>query len=137
MRKTQYRLPGREGAGDAEMAVFFFPGTGGSVRANLDRWYGQFEQPDGSETARHAEETKKTVNNLDITIVYVTGTYLQSSSPMMMGGPVEEKPDYAMLAAIAETPGGPWFFKVTGPKKTIDRWRNEFLKFTESFRLPE
>ena len=137
MRKAQYRLPGREGAGDAEMAVFFFPGTGGSVRANLDRWYGQFKQPDGSETSSHAEENMRTVNNLEVTIVYVTGTYLQSTSPMMMGGAVEEKPDYAMLAAIAGTSGGPWFFKVTGPQKTIDGWRNEFVQFTESFSIPE
>ena len=31
MRKAQYRIPGFEGAEDAEMAVFVFPGTGGSV----------------------------------------------------------------------------------------------------------
>lgn len=135
MRKAQYRLPGKNGAGDAEMAVFFFPGTGGSVKANLGRWYGQFKQPDGSNTKDHAEEKKLTANGLDVTITYTTGTYLQSTSPMMMSGPVEENPGYAMLAAIVETPEGPWFFKVVGPKSTIDEWRKEFQEFSATFKL--
>ena len=50
MRKDQMILPGIEGGPAGELAVFFFPGTGGSVQANLDRWYGQFTQPDGSST---------------------------------------------------------------------------------------
>jgi hypothetical protein len=135
MRRAQYRFPGKNGAEAAEMAVFFFPGTGGSIKANLDRWYGQFKQPDGSNTSDHAEEKNLTANGLNVTITYTTGTYLQSPSPMMMSGPVEEKPGYAMLAAIVETPEGPWFFKATGTQKTIDYWRDDFEKFTGSFKL--
>jgi len=85
MRIAQYRLSGSEGAEDAILAVFNFPGTGGTVEANLNRWYGQFVQPDGSETKSHAIEKKEKVNGLSVTEVYVTGTYLQSSSGMMMG----------------------------------------------------
>ena len=49
MRLAQYRLPGLEGdPEDAELAVFYFGGQGGSVQANVDRWIGQFSNPDGS-----------------------------------------------------------------------------------------
>jgi hypothetical protein len=135
MRKAEFGLPGVEGEQAAELAVFFFPGTGGTVQANLERWYGQFKQPDGSSTKDHAKTQEIDVNGLPVTVVYVTGTYLKSQSPMMMGGPVEEMPNHAMLAAIVETANGPWFFKATGPQKTIDHWRDSFDEFVRSFRI--
>jgi hypothetical protein len=39
-----------------------------------------------------------------------------------------------MLAAVAETTEGPWFFKLTGPKKTIANWSRSFDQFIGSFR---
>ena len=134
MRKAQYKIPGFEGRADAEMAVFVFPGTGGSVQANIDRWMGQFIQPDGSDTKDKAEITKVKINNFSVTKMYVTGTHLKSKSPMMMSGPKEELSNYAMLAAIVETSKDPWFFKMVGPQKTIDHWRPEFDKFVQTFK---
>ncbi len=134
MRKAQYKLPGRDSEEPAELAVFFFPGEGGSVEANLQRWYGQFQQPDGSETSAHVEKKTVNVNGLNVTEVYVTGTYLKTPSPMM-SEPVEELPGYALLAAIVETSNGPWFFKTIGPQNTIDYWRNDFNKFVQTFKL--
>ncbi|MBI4531753.1 MAG: hypothetical protein HY709_09520 [Candidatus Latescibacteria bacterium] len=135
MRRAQFGLPGVEGAGDAELAVFFFPGTGGTVEENLDRWYGQFTQPDGSSTKGRVEKKRMSVHGLPITMVYVTGTYLKSRSPTMMEGSVDEMPWYAMIAAVAETANGPWFFKATGPQKTIDSWRSNFERFVQSFTI--
>lgn len=135
MRKAEFRWPGAEGQEDAELAVFFFPGTGGPVQANLDRWYSQFKQTDGSATADRAHTQKVDVNGLPVTVTYVTGTYLKPQSPMMMSGPVDEKPDYAMLAAIVETANGPWFFKATGPSATITHWRPSFDEFVKSLRV--
>lgn len=135
MRKAEFRWPGVEGNEDAEMAVFFFPGTGGSVQANLERWYGQFKQADGSATAARAHTQKVDAKGLAVTVTHVTGTYLKSQSPMMMSGPVEEKPNYAMLAAIVETANGPWFFKATGPETTISHWRPSFDEFVKALRV--
>lgn len=134
MRKAQYRIPGSEGSADGEMAVFVFPGTGGSAQANIDRWISQIKQPDGSDSKEKSEIKNLAINNLPVTIMYVTGTYLKSSSQMMMGGPKEELPEYAMLAAIVETSKDPWFFKMVGPQKTVDHWRPEFDKFVSSFK---
>ena len=134
MRKDQFSLPGVEGAEDAELAVFFFQNSGGTVEANLNRWYGQFKQPDGSPTESHVESKKLSVHGIPITIAYVTGTYMKSGSSMM-GGPVDELPEYALMAAIAETANGPWFFKATGPQKTIDHWRPSFEKFAQSYHV--
>ena len=134
LRKSQYKMPGLNGADDGELAVFYFQGTGGSVEDNLKRWYSQFKQIDGSNTETQAQRREVRVKDLAVTVVYATGTYLQSASGMMVG-PVEEKPDYAMLAAIVPTSAGPWFFKATGPRKTIDFWRGDFDAFVRTFRV--
>ena len=43
MRRAQYRLAREEGdAEDAELTVFYFPGQGGAIQANIDRWVGMF-----------------------------------------------------------------------------------------------
>ncbi len=135
MRKAEFRWPGVDGTEDAELAVFFFPGMGGSVQANLERWYNQFKQPDGSPSHDRAHTQKINVNDIPVTVTHVTGTYLKPQSPGMMSGPVDEKPDYAMLAAIVETAGGPWFFKATGPEATITHWRPSFDEFVKSLRV--
>ena len=49
MRIAQFRVPGNDG--DGELVVF--SGIGGSVDANLNRWYGQFK----SETENSVSES--------------------------------------------------------------------------------
>ncbi|NIR48253.1 hypothetical protein GWO43_07290, partial [candidate division KSB1 bacterium] len=57
-RKAQYRLPKAESdPEDASCVVFFFPGGAGGVQANIQRWYGQFVQPDGSPSSEAATVT--------------------------------------------------------------------------------
>jgi hypothetical protein len=130
MRKAQFRLPGVEGAADAEMAIFVFPGSGGGVQANINRWIGQFKQPDGSNSMDKAEIKKIESNGLPVTLVYVAGTYLKGT----MGGTKSELADYAMIAAIVETSTDPWFFKTVGPEKTINHWRPAFEKFAGTIK---
>jgi hypothetical protein len=134
MRRGQYRLPGKSDSDDGILAIYNFPGTGGSVEANLERWYKQMVQPDGSETKNKIERRDFLVNGMPVTLVYVTGTYLESATGMMMSD-VTERPNYAMLAAIVETANSPWFFKATGPKVTIDTHRQAFEDFVKTIRV--
>lgn len=134
MRQAQFRLPRAEGdSEDGEMVAFYFgPNQGGSVEANVSRWIGQFSKSDGSPVGDQAQVEKRQVNGNSVTVVDVSGTYTGSSGPMMQGGPA--KPDFRMLAAIIETSQGPWFFKLTGPKRTIDKWEASFDEFVNSLR---
>jgi hypothetical protein len=118
---AQYRLPKIEGdMEDAVAAVFHFRGAGGTVDANLNRWYGQFVQPDGRPSAEAAKVKTAERNGLKQTTVDLSGTFVQSTTPM---GPVSaEKPNYRMLAGVIETASGPWFIKITGPEKTVAHW---------------
>ena len=131
MRKAQYALPKAAGDGeDGELAVFYFgPGQGGSVEANIERWIGQISQPDGSSSKDKAKTNKKEIGGMPVTLVDVSGTY---SAGMMSNAPPRQ--GYRMLAAVAETPEGPWFFKLTGPEKTIAKWSSSFDQLISSFK---
>lgn len=133
MRKAEWALPKVEGDGeDASLVVFYFgSGQGGDVQSNLDRWYGQFEQPDGRATRGLAQVEHRTISGMRITLADVTGTF---RGGMPGGPPAEPRPDTRMLAAIVEASSGPWFFKLVGPKRTVEHWRASFDAFLGSLR---
>jgi hypothetical protein len=118
MRVATYSVPPAPGDSEpGELAVFYFgAGQGGDVTANLQRWYGQIEQPDGRPSAQVARVSEKTVNGVKVTTVAVSGTYLWSARPMSPDK--VKKPNYRLLGAIAEAPEGNVFFKLTAPAKT-------------------
>ena len=133
MRHDQYELPGPKGVEAATLAIF--KGIGGSISSNIDRWKKQFVvSPNGSDPDSVRKESK-VINQIPVHIVAVQGTYLKPQMPMMMDGPKVELKNYALLAAIAETKDGLWFFKITGPEKTVMMWQNDFDNFIGTFRL--
>jgi hypothetical protein len=132
-RKAQYKLPRAAGdAEDAELTVTHFPGGGGTPQANVDRWLGQFTKADGSPVADSAKIAKKTIGAIPVTLIDVSGTY--AGSMMTMQQTSGAKPYFRMLAAIAETKNGPWFFKLTGPENTIKKHQPGFDAFIISIR---
>jgi hypothetical protein len=127
MRKATYRVPSAaKDADDAEMAVFYFKGEGGSTEANIQRWVGQFPDAKPADVKR----TQRTAGGTTQTIVEVEGTYASG----MPGGASTPKHDYRLIGAVVETPVGPYFFKLTGPKKTVDEARNSFFGMLDSVK---
>lgn len=124
MRLTQAVIPGPGGPG--ELAVFYFgPGGGGPVDANIQRWVEQMESPEQPEP-----ETFE-ANGYRVTFIDVRGTL----KPSMMGsGPTTPQPNSRLLGAVVEGPGGPWFFKATGPDATLTPERDAFLAMLKSVR---
>ncbi len=111
MRLAEAEIPGA--AGPALLTVFFFgSGGGGGIDANLQRWAGQIETDPDAETVRDSF----TVNGYTVSTIGVAGTLLPSR---MGGGPTEPMPGSRLLGAVIEGPGGPWFFKITGPGETV------------------
>ena len=134
MRKAQFTLP--KAAGDSEdgqLIVFYFgPGQGGSIEPNIERWKGMFTTADGKPVGDEAMKRKSMeVGGMKVTTVDISGRYQDAP----MGRPDPAGPtskDYRMLAAIVETPEGPWFFKATGPTATIAGQVSNFDEFVKS-----
>ncbi len=134
MRIAEYLLPGgTEGHADASLAVFYFgPNQGGTIEANIDRWYGQFSQPDGGSTRDRARRWEKQVGTILVTLVDISGTYSGGMGPM--GQSQAPKTGQRMLGAIAPAPTGLFFFKLIGPTSTIELWSESFVHFIDSIR---
>jgi hypothetical protein len=131
MRLATYRVPKAAGdASDAEVTVFHFgPGQGGGVDANFDRWVSQFRDVDRSKAVR----SEHTGGGFSQHILEIErGTF---ATAMGMGSPADAKENYGMLAAIVDTPGGPYFFKLTGPAATVKSAKTAFMALLDSLKL--
>src|SRR5579871_733102 len=62
--------------GDSAAGRTTVMGAGGSIDDNINRWYGQFNQADGSSTKDKAKLDKRTVAGQDVVVVDVSGTYM-------------------------------------------------------------
>ncbi len=117
LRLATYHVPG-----GAEMSV---ARAGGSTEANIQRWLSQFDNA-GADTRE-----ERTIRGLHVTLVQVAGTY--APSPMMVAGaPPQAHPGWALLGAIVEATGSPYFFKLIGPAPAIKSARGSFDKLLAS-----
>lgn len=133
--ETEFTIPSEGNAADGSplpagrMTVM---GAGGTVEANIERWYSQFAQPDGGSTKEKSSTKKMKMAGHDVTLVDIPGTYKDSPGGPFAGGKTIERPEYRMLAAIVEGPGGSYFLKFYGPASTVETHADGFRKMIES-----
>ncbi len=115
MRLAEYVVTTAPGQEPASVTVFHFgPGGGGGVEANIDRWVGQIKGPDGNPPT--SSRGSKSVNGMTVHTVDATGVYDAGAAMQGAGAKAGQR----MLGAIVESPGGLFFFKMVGPKPTVD-----------------
>jgi hypothetical protein len=125
MRLATYIVPGPDGAGPAQCAVFYFgPGQGGTPEANIDRWLGEFENP------RNPQRSSRKVGGLEVSIARARGAYQSHGG----SGAPPGADDQQLIGAIVEGPQGPVFFKLTGPAATVDGAASDFDRMIGSVR---
>lgn len=136
MRKATYAVPRADG--DPEDGDLSVSTAGGTVNMNVDRWVKQFTSEVAGEPVS-SKRSERTVNGLTVTIVELAGTY----HPMAMGptkpGEGAEKRGSMLLGAVVAPPQGRrgelWFFKLTGPKKTVEAARARFDALVDSIKM--
>lgn len=133
MRVAEIVLPGKQGE-QPELIIYFFGATGaGTVDANMDRWLGQIQQPDGKPSRDVAKLEKTKFGGQDATFVSVSGRYVAAAMPGATDA--VDKADQTLLGAIVGSPAGPYYFKLVGPKATVDASTATFKKMLESLKL--
>lgn len=122
LRAAEYEVRDHPGA---LLTVSHFPpsvGGGGDVRANLDRWSGQFEGGD-------PEITEREVNDLPVATLDVRGTFIgrigDASRPAREEG-------WRMLGAIVTGERGLVFFKLIGPEDAVELAEPAFRRLVDS-----
>lgn len=130
MRAAQYRLPGE--AGEATLIVYHFGQGGGSIEDNLARWAGQFEQPDGGDSAERMTKRERRVGELEALVVDLAGTYVAETSPG--SGEHLREEHWRMLVAVVEAPQGRYYAKLVGPEATVAANAERFEAFLDALR---
>lgn len=117
-RTLQYSVPGgADSTLTAELIVsVFVAGDGGPLEANIERWRGQFRNGDEAVTAKRA---RKTVGPLEVELVELEGDYFAMGAPAAKRG-------FKQLAAIVQAEGRNVFFRLVGPKDTVESNRAAF-----------
>jgi hypothetical protein len=130
MRLATYRVPKTDGdREDGEVSVFRFePGKGGDVKANLERWEKQFSEVGKGNT----RQTEKTINGFAVHLLEIDKGTFASGMP---GEPSKPRAGYGLLGAIVEPPAGNYFFKLTGPEKTVKAGQRTFFALLESIKV--
>ena len=131
--EVEYEIPAAKG--DETPGRLTVMGAGGAIEANIDRWIGQFDQPDGSETKNKAKTEKLKVAGTDVHYVDLAGTYKDNPAPFA-GGKATLRKDYRMLAAIVSTKdAGNYFLKFYGPKATVGENEKAFRDMIDSLQV--
>lgn len=135
--EAEFSIPKKEG--DPKNGRLTIMGAGGSIEANIERWYQQFTQPDGSETKDSAKVEKMTINEMQVHMVDMSGTYLDTSGgPFNPNAQKVERDEYRMVAAIIETAeNGNYFVKMYGPKPTIAQHVEGFKTMVKNLKLAD
>lgn len=117
---------------DARITVM---GAGGSIEQNINRWIGQFTQPDGKSTRVNTDITEKEVAGQKVHLVKLAGTFRDQLGPF---APATYRENYRMLGAIIVTEKmGRYYVKMVGPKETVDAHEKAFLGVIDSLTIKE
>lgn len=129
MRAVQYSLPPADGDEEPGELVLF-AGFMGPADQNIQRWIGQIQNP-----TSEPEVATYTVNGFNVTALDAKGTYATSTGggPMMGGTPIEME-GYRMLAAVVSHGEDYWYWKLTGPEATLERWKPSFEALIQSMK---
>ena len=126
MRKAQFKVNSADKKTFAEVVFFHFgTGDGGGVKANVERWFSQFQGPREKIGAKSEEAT---IGKHKVTFVQAEGTYMSG----MPGGAPTPQNNYALRGAIIESDEGSVFVKMTGPAAIVKLAEGDFRKMVES-----
>jgi hypothetical protein len=113
--------------------VFYFgPGQGGDPVSNARRWADQFTTAAGAPIGDAMTTSTIDVGGLSVFVVEVAGTY--KGGMTMTAAPSVPKPGYRLLGAVAPGPDANWYFKLTGPDKTVVGQKDAFLGMVRSLK---
>lgn len=130
MIEVEVKVPMADGDDSERDGRLTIMAAGGSIDANIERWKGQFSQPDGSATSEKTKVEEIEVDGMKAHMVDISGTYGERAR---MTAPPTMREDYRMLAAIIETGTQQYFIKFYGGSTTVEANEERFKNFIKSF----
>ncbi len=134
----EFSAPKVEEKDKDKAARITFTASGGTVEANIDRWYTQFEQADKSATKDQAKVEKFDADGQTVHWVNIPGTFKDTmgAGPFAPSKAPTMRENYRMLGAIIETKAmGNHYAKITGPSETVEKLAEGFKKMLKELKV--
>jgi hypothetical protein len=117
----------------AELLAYYFGEKGNGSREDaMNHWLTPFQQPDGRSPRSAAKVEESRFAGQDAVVFSVTGTFVR---PALPGLPGKDEPDQALVGAIVESPRGPYYFRVSGPRAAVEAATPSFRALLASLRV--
>ena len=138
----QFMLPGGL-EDDAELSIFHYGrGYGGDVQTNIELWKSSFEpprDPSASQSTTRTIDDFTTVTtyrtpSVRMTVVDVRGTYLHRDRPLDVRSDPERRREHRLIGVVFQSRHGPYFLRLVGPARTVDRHEQTFLRWLRAFQ---
>jgi hypothetical protein len=123
MLLAQFSIAGDNGA-KADVNVLELAGEGGGLLKNLNRWRGQLNLPDATETDLATMVTTIDSANGKIELMDFSGTDKSGKSTRLVG-------------AVVPQNGQTWFYKLMGDDKVVSAQKDAFIQFIRSAQYPK
>jgi hypothetical protein len=134
----EFSAPKLEEKDKAKAARITFTASGGTIEANITRWFDQFEQPDKSATKDKAKLEKFDADGQTVHWVDIPGTFKDTmgAGPFAPSKAPTMRENYRMLGAIIETKKmGNHYVKITGPTETVEKLAEGFKKMLKELKV--
>jgi hypothetical protein len=134
MRMAQYVVPrAAPDSEDGELALFYFgPSGAGGVDDTFQRWMAAFDADAIGKAKRSARKVGTyDLQELEVSGLFDTGKTMNAAA----GADGGTRRESALLGAILQTAEGVYYFKLSGPIKTVTGSRSAFDKMLDSCKV--
>ena len=108
---------------DAEVTLSFLSANI-PLEANIQRWCGQFELEGNKGCLEATSQTPIQGTANPTTVIEMAGAFKAGS---MGGAASAPKPGFKLVVVSIAAPGKTWFLKLTGPAKTVAKWKEPLV----------
>ncbi len=134
-QKHHFKLEPVEGEQETAVVVLFVGQT--DYEKEKDRWVKAFEDKDGKKLEKSAlKEESFESNGVKGKVAELTGNF--AARPR--GKNKDEKPEKKWTKVVnvfIEGPDGGWILRLSGGEKTVDKFKEDFLKYAKSVKIVE
>jgi len=121
---------------DAEVQIISFgkDNDGGGLAANIKRWKGMFDPPEGKTIDDVSKQDTFNAGPAKITTLDIQGTYLDKFPPFDPNAKTIRRPDYRRINVFFDSEGGTFFIIFVGPAKTVAQNKKDFDNWLKGFK---
>jgi hypothetical protein len=134
MQLKNFTVPKAEGDEDpTTLTIFQFPGGVGGLDANLKRWKGMIEPPEGKTTDDINKVTDFEVSKIKVTMCDATGTFLFKPN-MSDPSNVVKKKNFRLINVYFPTDDKVYTIRLVGPAKSVAAAEKGLLEWLKNFK---